>query len=136
MHYLIRCDRRRNLRDIVRQIGISFRAVQCILTNISGMFKVSARWVPRMLTKDQNKNRLDISKYLLSLYEMTLRNLSVKLSPKMRHGSITLILRPKSRVCNGSTLANTLLRNIREFLQQGRCWPLSFGTGYYHSGLP
>ena len=33
------------------------------------MYKVSARWVPRMLTKDQGKSRLDISKYLLSLYE-------------------------------------------------------------------
>ena len=29
-----------------------------------GLSKVSARWVPRML-----KSRLDISKYLLSLYE-------------------------------------------------------------------
>ena len=33
------------------------------------MFKVSAIWVPRILTKDQKKGRLDISKYLLSLYE-------------------------------------------------------------------
>ena len=33
------------------------------------MFKVSARWVPRMLTEDQKKSRHDISKYLLSLYE-------------------------------------------------------------------
>ena len=30
---------------------------------------VSAEWIPRMLTKDQNKSRLDISKYLLSVYE-------------------------------------------------------------------
>ena len=33
------------------------------------MFKVSARWVPRMLTEDQKRNRLDISRYLLSRYE-------------------------------------------------------------------
>ena len=33
------------------------------------MSQVSARWVPRMKTKDQKKSRLDISKYLLSLYE-------------------------------------------------------------------
>ena len=33
------------------------------------MSKVSARWVLRMLTKDQKKSRLDISKYPLSLYE-------------------------------------------------------------------
>ena len=64
---LIMCDRR-SLRDIAGQIGISLGAVQSILNNILGMSKVSARWVPRMLTKDQ-KSRHDISKYLLSLYE-------------------------------------------------------------------
>ena len=62
------CDRR-SLCDISRQIGIGFGAVQSILTDVLGMSKVSARWVPRMLTKDRKKSRLDISKYLLSLYE-------------------------------------------------------------------
>ena len=62
-------DRRGSLHEIARQIGISFGSVQFILTDILGMSKVSARWVPRMLTKDQKKNRLNISKYLLSLYE-------------------------------------------------------------------
>ena len=33
------------------------------------MSKVLATWVPRMITKDQKKSRLDISKYLLSLSE-------------------------------------------------------------------
>ena len=63
------CDRTRSLHDTTRQIGIRFGAVQSILTYILGMAKVSARWVPRMLTKDQKKSRLDNSKYLLSLYE-------------------------------------------------------------------
>ena len=63
------CDRRRNLRDIASEVGISFGAVQSILTDILGMSKVSARWVPRMLTEDQKRSRLDISRYLLSRYE-------------------------------------------------------------------
>ena len=33
------------------------------------MPKVSARWVPRMLTDDQERTRVDISRYLLSRYE-------------------------------------------------------------------
>ena len=33
------------------------------------MSKVSARWVPRMLTEDQKRSRLNISKYLLSRNE-------------------------------------------------------------------
>ena len=63
VHSLIMFDRRRSLHDIAGQIGISFGAVQYILTNILGMSKASARRVPRMLTKDQ-KSRLDIPKYL------------------------------------------------------------------------
>ena len=35
------------------------------LRNVEGW----ARWVPRMLTEDQKRSRLDISRYLLSRYE-------------------------------------------------------------------
>ena len=64
------CDRRLDLRDIARQIGISFGIDESIfLIDILGMPKVSARGVPRMLTTDQKESRLDISKYLMSLYE-------------------------------------------------------------------
>ena len=42
-------------------MGISFGTVQTILTDILSMSKVLARWVPRMLTDDQNRCRLDIS---------------------------------------------------------------------------
>ena len=62
-------DRRRDLRSIASEVGISFGAVQRILTDILGMSKVSARWVPRMLIDDQKRSRLDISRYLLSRYE-------------------------------------------------------------------
>ena len=63
------CDRRRDLRSIARVVGISFWTVQSILTDILGMSKVSARWVPRMLTDDQKMTLLDIFRYFLSCYE-------------------------------------------------------------------
>ena len=68
VHSLIMCDRR-SPRDIARQTDIHFGVVQSNLTNILGMSKVSAKYVPRMLTKDQEKCKLDISKFLPSLYE-------------------------------------------------------------------
>ena len=58
---LVMCDGRRDLQSIVCEVGISFGAVQSILTNILGMSKVSARWVPRMLTNDQERIFLGIS---------------------------------------------------------------------------
>ena len=75
-------------------MGISFRAIQSILTYILGMSKVSARLVLRMLTDDQERTRLDISRYLLSRYE------------------------DDPGANNGSTLAHPLLRNLRGFIQQ------------------
>ena len=63
MQNLIMCDRRRDLRSIAsEEVGIRFGAVQTIITDILGMSKVSARWVPRMLTDDQKRSRLDISR--------------------------------------------------------------------------
>ena len=69
VHTLVMRDRRRDLRGIASEVGIAFGSVQSILTDILGMTKVSARKVPRMLTNDQKRTRLDISRYLLSRYE-------------------------------------------------------------------
>ena len=69
VHNLVMCDRRGELQSIASEVGISFGAVQTILTDILRMSKVSARWVPRMLTDDQKRSQLNISRYLLSRYE-------------------------------------------------------------------
>ena len=62
-------DRRQDLRSIASEVGISFGAVQLILTNILGMLKLSAGWVRQMLTDDKKRTWLDIHSHLLSLYE-------------------------------------------------------------------
>ena len=64
VHSLIMYDRRINLHDIAGQIGISVGAVQSIFINLRDFQCLSYR----MLTKDQKKSRLDISKYVLSLF--------------------------------------------------------------------
>ena len=69
VHTLVMCDRRRDLRSIASEVGIRIRAVQSILTDISGMSKVSSRWVPRIFADDQKRTWLDISRYLLSRYK-------------------------------------------------------------------
>jgi hypothetical protein len=51
--------RRRDLRSIAREVGINFGSVQAILTDVYGMSKVSARWIPRQLTDNQKRTRLD-----------------------------------------------------------------------------
>ena len=68
------CDSRRDIRRIASEVGISIGAVQSILTNILGTSKVSARWMPQMLTDDQKMTRLNISRYLLSHGVMLLQD--------------------------------------------------------------
>ena len=50
-------------------MGISFGAVQSIVTDILGLSKVSSRWMTLMLTDNQRRPQLDSSRYLLSHYE-------------------------------------------------------------------
>ena len=48
VHTLVVCEPTILRATIVIEVKISFGAVQSILTDILGMSKVSARWVPRM----------------------------------------------------------------------------------------
>ena len=48
VHTLAMCDRRRDLRSIASEVGISFGAVQSTLTGILGMSKVLERCAPGM----------------------------------------------------------------------------------------
>ena len=98
------CDRRRDLRSIASEVGISFGAVQTILTDILGIYKVLTRWVPRMLTDDKKKRcRLDISKYFLSRYEDDPGDFIDRVVTQDE--IITLTHSRKCKACDGSTLA-------------------------------
>ena len=48
VHTLVMCDRRRDLRSIASEVGISFGAVQSTLTDILRMSKVLERCAPGM----------------------------------------------------------------------------------------
>lgn len=69
IHDMVMADRRIKVREIVEAVGISYERVQNILTNELGMSKISARWVPRLLTVDQKRVRFQTSSDLLLHYE-------------------------------------------------------------------
>ncbi|CAK1599713.1 unnamed protein product [Parnassius mnemosyne] len=66
---VVLADRRLTIRQVAEVTGISYGSVQRILANELHMKKVSARWVPRMLTDDQKKNRVDISRVNLEKFQ-------------------------------------------------------------------
>ncbi|XP_029176368.1 epidermal retinol dehydrogenase 2-like [Nylanderia fulva] len=57
IHDLVLADRRLKVREIAETVGISKDRVGHILHEILGMRKLSARWVPRLLTPDNKRNR-------------------------------------------------------------------------------
>lgn len=68
VHDMVLRDRRIRIRQIVEDTGLSYHVVQHILTTELDMKKISARWVPRMLTIDQKRNRVLICERLLDMY--------------------------------------------------------------------
>ncbi|QQP51330.1 Mariner transposase [Caligus rogercresseyi] len=57
IHDMVLADRRLKVREIVEAIGISHGSVVSILKDHLAMKKLSARWVPRLLTIDHKRNR-------------------------------------------------------------------------------
>jgi histone-lysine N-methyltransferase SETMAR len=58
---MIGSNRRLTIRETADDLNISFGSVQHILTNVLNMKRVSAKFVPRILTPEQKEQRLSIS---------------------------------------------------------------------------
>ncbi|GBP79720.1 Histone-lysine N-methyltransferase SETMAR [Eumeta japonica] len=61
-------DRRMKVRKLVHAVGISTERVHHILHEYLDMRKLSARWVPRLLTLDHKRNRVTTSKECLAMF--------------------------------------------------------------------
>lgn len=62
-------DRRVTIQMIMRETGLSYGSVCKIIHEELHMSKVSARWVPRLLTPLQKQTRHDLSREMLTLLE-------------------------------------------------------------------
>ena len=68
VHDMILNDRRVKVQEIVEAIGILNGTVITILRKTLSMKKLSARWVPRLLTVENNHNRVTDSMAGLTLF--------------------------------------------------------------------
>lgn len=66
---LLNVDRRLTCDEIAYELGISHGSVYKILTQHLGMRKISARWVPHMLSKNEKDRRMDNCRQLLRRYD-------------------------------------------------------------------
>ena len=56
------------VRDIARKVGISLSTVHLILKKHLKVSKISARWVPHLLTDEQKRQRVKVAKKLLQMF--------------------------------------------------------------------
>lgn len=64
---LIHEDRRLTIHDLADNVGISYGVCQEILTENLNMRRIAAKFVPRLLTKDQMEQRMNVYLELLDL---------------------------------------------------------------------
>jgi len=69
IHDLVLADRQLKVRELAETVGISKDRVGHILHEILGMRKLSARWVPRLLTPDNKRNRVTTSEQGITLFK-------------------------------------------------------------------
>ena len=65
---IIEGDARFTVCDIARKVGISLSTVHLILKKHLKVRKISARWVPHLLTDEQKRQRVKVSKKLRQMF--------------------------------------------------------------------
>lgn len=71
VHEPILEDRRISAKNIAQILDISRERVGYIITTLLDMHKLSAKWVPKLLSSDQKKERVEASKATLDHFETT-----------------------------------------------------------------
>lgn len=74
VHDMILNDRRIHIHHIVNELELSYGVVHRIIHDHLGLVKLSARWVPRMLTADQKRRRVTVCTELLGRFQQDPEN--------------------------------------------------------------
>ncbi|XP_060845908.1 protein GVQW3-like [Rhopalosiphum padi] len=59
-------DRRIRIREVADEVGISIGSCHNIFSNVLGMKRVAAKFIPKLLNFDQKNNRMNIAQELLN----------------------------------------------------------------------
>ena len=102
---IIEGDARFTVRDIARKVGISLSTVHLNLKKHLKVRKISATWVPHLLTDEQKRQRVKVAKKLLQMFPKYDKKAVPMSSQVMKPGSI--ILSPSERLAIRSGPLNT-----------------------------
>jgi len=127
---LVTNDQRRTVCFIALFVGISIGSIHSILTKNLLLKKVSAWWVPRMISDVQKANRVGASTSLLCLFNENLSGFIsefLTVNVLMRPGFTTSILKAKLIVWPSNTPLLHLLENFAFWRQLAKLWQLYSG---------
>ena len=93
---IIEGDARFTVRDIARKVGISLSTVHLIFKKHLKVRKISAGWMPHLLTDEQKTQLVKVAKRLLQMFPKYDKNSFPISSQVMKHWSI--ILSPSERL--------------------------------------
>jgi histone-lysine N-methyltransferase SETMAR len=102
---IIEDDARFTVRDITRKVGISLSTIHFILKKHLKVRKISARWVPHLLTDEQKRKRVKVAKKLLQMFPKYDKNSLPMSSQVIKLGPI--ILGPSEKLATKSGPLNT-----------------------------
>ena len=66
---IIEGDARFTVREIARKVGLSLSTVHHILKKHLKVRKIFARWVPHLLTDEQNRQQVKVAKKMLQIFK-------------------------------------------------------------------
>ena len=95
-----RGNSRLTVHEVAYGVGISIGSCQQIVTEKLQMCRVSAKFVPRLLTDDQKENRIEISQELLANANGN-ENFLKNIITGMRRGFMGMMLKPRCSHRNG-----------------------------------
>jgi hypothetical protein len=124
---LIRANRRITVLELLQEVGISVGSVEEILHNELKVSKVSARWVPRLLSPEHRERRLVAVTELLQRYEREgaeFLDLIVTCCETLVHISL---LNQKKQASSANTPSLHTPKSESNCFQRGRSWLLCSG---------
>ncbi|UYV72817.1 hypothetical protein LAZ67_10000876 [Cordylochernes scorpioides] len=125
IHYLVMLDRRMTVRQIEETLGIPKTTVDRIMREHLGLRKLSARWVPKLLTPDQKAKAKTVptaGKVMVSVFWDS-------------EGILFLNFLNKGQTITGDYYAN-LVKQLREAIKEKRRGKLSRKIVYHQDNAP
>ena len=125
---VIEGDARFTVRDIARKVGISLSTVNLILKKHLKVRKISARWVPHLLTDEQKRQRVKVAKKLLQMFpKYDKKQFAIFFSGE---GVAIKVPVKKGKSITGKYYKDVVLKKLKKYYQKRRP-----ATGFKHVRL-